>query len=39
LSAVYALIPNASIPSVRRTGFQLTPATGIASISSRRSTL
>ena len=34
-SPVYALMPNASIPSVRRTGFQRTPATGIASIASR----
>ena len=35
---VYALIPNASMPSVRRSGFQRTPAAGIGSISSRRRT-
>ena len=29
------MIPNASIPSVLRTGFQRTPATGIASTASR----
>ena len=33
-SRVYALIPNASMPSVRRIGFQRTPATEIGSTSS-----